>query len=100
MSFEEIEKMSKATFKKIAKKRITEKFFAYLLNIRNERKEKGMEINYSRLKVQNYLRTEDIYISNDERKLIFQLRTKICFKIKSHFRSMHYNTIFSCPEQL
>ena len=70
--------MSKATFKKIAKKRITEKFFAYLLNIRNERKEKGMEINYSRLKVQNYLRSEDIDIANVEQKhFFFSLEQKI-----------------------
>ena len=85
--------MSKATFKKIAKKRITEKFFAYLLNIRNERKEKGMEINYTRLKVHNYLRSEDIDIANDEQKLFFlKLRTKIIFNIKSYFRSIHCKT--------
>ena len=85
--------MPKATFKKIVKKRITEQSFEYLLNLRNKRNGKGMDINYLRLKMQNYLSSDDIDISNDERKLIFQLRTKISFKIKSHFRSMHYNTI-------
>ena len=43
--------------------------------------------------MQNYLQSEDMDITNDERKLIFQLRTTTSFKIKSHFRSMHYNTL-------
>ena len=30
-------------------------------------------------------------ITNDERKLIFQLRTSMHFKIKSHFKRMHDN---------
>ena len=54
---------------------------------------KGMNIIYSRLKIQNYLSSEDIDVSNDERKLILQLRTKINFKVKSHFRRMHIDTI-------
>ena len=32
-------------------------------------------------------------INNDERKLILQLRTKMNFKVKSHFRRMHIDTI-------
>ena len=52
-----------------------------------------MEIEYTHLEMQNYLRTEDIEITNYERKLIFQLRTKMNFKIKTHFRNMHENTL-------
>ena len=52
-----------------------------------------MDIDYTKLKMQNYLRCEDLDITNDERKLIFQLRTKMCFKVKSHFRSMHLNVV-------
>ena len=92
-NLDEIEKMPKATFKKMVKKRIKEKSFEYLLNLRNSRNGKGMEINYSRLKMQNYLQSEDMDITNDERKLIFQLRTKMSFRIKSHFRRMHSNII-------
>ena len=74
--------MPKATFKKMVKKRIKEKSFEYLLNLRNSRNGKGMEINYyTRLKMQNYLQSEDMDITNDERKLILQLRTKISFRI-------------------
>ena len=32
-------------------------------------------------------------VNNDERKLILQLRTKMNFKVKSHFRRMHIDTI-------
>ena len=100
MSFEEIEKMPRATFKKIVKKRIKEQALEYLLSKRNKRNGKGMEINYSRLKMQNYLVSEDIDITKNERKLIFQLRTKMSFKIKSHFKSMHSNIICEgCFEQ-
>ena len=43
--------------------------------------------------MQNYLSSEDIEITNYERKLIFQFRTKMNFNIKSHFRNMHENVI-------
>ena len=92
-TFEEIENIPKATYKKIVKKRIKEKSFEYLLNLRNKRNGKGMDIDYTELRMQNYLRCEDLDITNDERKLIFQLRTKMCFKVKSHFRSMHLNIV-------
>ena len=47
-----------------------------------------MEISYSRLKMQKF-KSEDMHITNDKRKLIFQLRTKISFRIKYHLRRMH-----------
>ena len=43
--------------------------------------------------MKNYLKTEDIEILNKERKLIFQLRTRMNFGIKTHFRNMHDNTL-------
>ena len=43
--------------------------------------------------MQGYLISEDMDILNQERKYIFQLRTKMHFKIKSHFRHMHLDTI-------
>ena len=43
--------------------------------------------------MQNYLKTEDIEILNEERKLIFQLRTRMKYGIKTHFRNMHDHTL-------
>ena len=48
---------------------------------------------YEQLEIQSYLNTEDMNITNEERKYIFQLRTKMCFKIKTHFRNMFENTV-------
>ena len=44
-----------------------------------------MELLYENLTMQNYLCSEDIDISNEDRKYIFQMRTKMCFRIKTHF---------------
>ena len=59
----------------------------------DNRNGKGVEIHYQNLVMQNYLSSEDIDITNQERKFIFQLRTKMCFKIKTHFRKMYENTL-------
>ena len=37
--------------------------------------------------------SNDMDINNDERKLILQSRTKMNFKVKSHFRRMHTDTL-------
>ena len=50
-----------------------------------------MDLSYQKFTMQNYLFTEDIDISNEVRKLIFQMRTKMSFRIKTHFRNMHHN---------
>ena len=49
-------------------------------------------MKYEQLEMQNYLNTLDIDITNEERKIIFQLRNKMYFKIKTHFRNMCENT--------
>ena len=51
-----------------------------------------VDITYKARRV-NYLCSENIDISNEERKYIFQMRTKMCFSIKTHFRNMHTNVI-------
>ena len=84
LTFENIQLMSKDSYKKLIKNKIKEGAFKYLISKRNKRNGKGMEIEYTYLEMQNYLRTEDIEITNYERKLIFQLRTKMNFKIKSN----------------
>ena len=85
--------MSRGEFKKIIKEKIEEKAFQYLMEKRNNRNGKGMEICYSELKMQKYLQTKDENILNIERKTIFQLRTKMHWKIKTNFRKMHQDSI-------
>ena len=43
--------------------------------------------------IQDYLFSEDIEITINERKYIFQFRTQMSFGRKSHFQNMHANTI-------
>ena len=93
LTLEEIEVMPIATFKKLVKLKIKEKAFIYLINQKEKRNGKGIEINHLKHEMQNYLKSEDMNIKNDERKLILQLRTKMNFKVKSHFRRMHIDTI-------
>ena len=93
LSFEDIEEMPVETYKTMLKKKIRNKSLEYLLNKRNTRNGKGMELTYTQLTMQNYLYTEDIDISNEERKFILQLRTKMCFRIKTHFRNMHQSVL-------
>ena len=50
-------------------------------------------MTYSEHKMQNYLHTEAIDIQNYERKLIFQIRTKMHYKIKTHFQNMYEDVI-------
>ena len=52
-----------------------------------------MKNNYTNLKMQNYLFTEDMEIQNDERKFVFQIRSQMLFKIKTHFRNMYKDTV-------
>ena len=61
------------------KEKIRNKSLEYLLNKRNTRNGKEMELTYTKLTMQNYFYTEDIDISNQERKFILQLGTKMCF---------------------
>ena len=90
---EDIENMPKQTYKKLIKKKIMEFSFKYLIEKRNTRNGKGIEIMYEKLEIQSYLNTEDMNITNEERKYIFQLRIKMCFKIKTHFRNTFDNTV-------
>jgi hypothetical protein len=93
LTIDEIEEMPKQTYKKLIKGRIKEVAFKYLIEKRNNRNGKGIHLVYEKLKIQNYLQTEDIDIQNDERKLIFQTRRQMLFKIKTHFRNMYIDTV-------
>ena len=93
LSFAEIEEMPKQTYKKIIKQVIKERSLEYLLAKRNKRNGKGMQMKYCELQMQNYLHSEDLDIQNHERKIIFQLRTNMHFKIKPNFQNMYLDII-------
>ena len=57
--------MPTQTFKKIVKKRIKEGSMSYLNNKRTSRNGKGIEMDYNELKMQDYLNTTDIDITNE-----------------------------------
>ena len=83
--------MSKSKYKCLIKRKIKEKALKYLLDKKNHRNGKGNKIQYTSLKMQGYLISKDMDILNQE--YIFQLRTKMHFKIKSHFRHMHLDSL-------
>ena len=68
LTVDEIEFMPKATYRNLIKKKISQKSLEYLLTKRNARNGKGMQMSYSKLYIQNYLSSEDIDITNCERK--------------------------------
>ena len=75
----EIKEMPNETFKKMIKESIKESPFLYLNDKRKRRNGKGIEVEYEKLEMQNYLKTLDIDITNEEMKVIFQLRNKMHF---------------------
>ena len=94
LSFSEIEKLGESTFMKLIKNKIRAEALKYLVQKKTDRNGKGREIQYMKLEMQEYLTEEWDTINNFDRKLIFQLRAKMHFKIKkSHFRNMHFDTI-------
>ena len=93
LSFFEIENMEKASFKQLIKKKIRTEAFRYLIEKKTGRHGKGKELNYLKLDMQEYLTEEWDDINSFEKKRIFQWRVKMHFKVKSHFRNMHLDTI-------
>ena len=58
----------------------------HLVQKKTDRNGKGREIQYMKLEMQEYLTEEWDTINNFDRKLIFQLRAKMHFKIKKSFQ--------------
>ena len=48
-------------------------------------------MHYEKFEMQRYLSTDDENISNYDRKVIFQLRTRMFWGAKTNFRKMHNN---------
>ena len=93
LTLQEIEEMPKRKYKQLIKIKVKDHAFKYLMEKKVTGNGKGKEIKYKELKMQNYLQTEDLEINSYERKVIFQLRTKMHFKTKNHFRNMHEDSI-------
>ena len=67
----------------------------YLIEKKNTRNGMGNTVHYLGLRIQNSLSSEDMDILKDERKQTLQDRTKMHFKIKSHFRQMHSDILYA-----
>ena len=74
LSIHEIAKMKKNQFSKILKKSLEEKSVQYLLE---NRKSKGKEINYTRLKMAEYLLPQNENLSIEEQQYIFSIRNRM-----------------------
>ena len=72
LQHDSITKMKKASLKKLVKMKCREAALNYLLS---EKKTKMANLNYSKLELQEYLKNENIYIS--QRKFLFRLRTNM-----------------------
>ena len=71
LSEEEIKKMSKAKFKKLVKKKITERAEIFLTSLQEDHSKTE---NLQSFQYQSYLKSENI--STKEKQLLFQLRTR------------------------
>ena len=77
LSLEEIERLSKNTFKKIAKKACYNSAYTYLIQEKNKLS-KGKNLIYNSLKTQNYL-MPGTGLSTQDLKQIYSVRTETCF---------------------
>jgi hypothetical protein len=93
LSLQDIELMPKSKYRQLIQRKIKYHAFQFLVDKKDRRNGKGREIHYQELEMQNYLKSDNMDINNNERKLIFQLRTRMSFKIKSHFRNMCEDSI-------
>ena len=91
MSLEEIKRMSKNSFKRRIKSAVEKVSLKYLNNKKFE-KTKLKDLCYEDLKMQEYLKSSDLKIS--ERKLLFQLRTRM-IDVKENFKHAYPDHV--CP---
>ena len=91
MSLEEIQKMSKNSFKSKVTLAIKREALKYL-NDKKSEKSKLKDLFYDELKMQDYLKSSNLQIS--EKKLLFQLRTRMV-DVKENFK--HAYTEHVCP---
>ena len=92
MSDNDIKNTKKEAFKAIVKKKVTEKAFKHLMNIK-EGHSKMQHIIYSKLELQKYLKSQ--IFDNQSSALLLALRTQTVRGIKTDFKGMFADT--ECP---
>ena len=90
-SIEEIKAMSPFTFKKLLNKKCEESAFNYLIRKRGS---KGKEIEYSKLKMANYMYPND-NLTITEQRSIFAIRNRMVAEIPANFCS-NENNRYTC----
>ena len=60
---------------------------------KKESHSKTNDLNYEKLKIQSYLKT-DSSITNDEKQLLFKLRTRMT-ELKSNFKNKYFDEVCS-----
>ena len=87
MSLEEIKAMSAFSFKKLINQKCDESAFNYLMSRRGS---KGKEINYSKLKMADYLFPNG-HLTITEQRSIFAIRNRMVSEIPANFCSNENN---------
>lgn len=110
--FEDIQKMSKQTWKSLVKRSIRDKALKYLENLKQKHSKVKM-LEHKRLKMQEYFLPNELNVYKEEIQLIFQLRCQVT-KLKINLKGL-YDTyecevcmnedesqkhIYRCPEIL
>ena len=85
ISDEEISKISKNTFEKLIKESVLKRAFEELIK-KKETHSKMSNVQYSELKIQDYLKS-DCELSNDDKEILFKFRTRMA-KLKNNFKNM------------
>ena len=93
ISLSELQSLNKKEFKKIIENCIKIKSFEYLMGKRGR---KGIEINYSHLKMAEYLLPNDD-LSISEQRYIFSIRNRM-IKIENNYRGTKNKIICFCGE--
>ena len=96
LSFEEIQLMKKTEFRKILKTSIEKKALQYLLEKRGS---KGSEIQYSSMKMAEYLSPNYEQLSINDQRYIFAIRNRM-IEIEYNFKKQLPEEKCICGEQL
>ena len=94
LSIAEIKEITRNQFRNFLKKSIKEKAFKYLINKRGS---KGKEIEYSRLKMAEYLLPQDENISILDQQYIFSIRNRMV-QINHNFPVQENENLCFCED--
>ena len=86
----QIGSLKKYKFKSIVKEKIRNIAFKYLMDIK-ESQSKLSNVVYKEFKIQKYLKSDKL--SNDEKSLLFRIRTRTVDEIKTNFRNKYGDNI-------